>query len=75
MKVTRKNFYEALNFLLVMVGLWASLFLASNFFGSPNDNSLYASNNNSVYKLSNASVYRNEYNFVNLMGETHDSHI
>ena len=72
MKITRKNFYEALNFLLVMMGLWACLFLVSNFFGSPNDNSLNASNNNSVYKLSAASVYRNEYNFVNLMGETNE---
>jgi Ca-activated chloride channel family protein len=55
-----------------MMGLWACLFLVSNFFGSPNDNSLNASNNNSVYKLSAASVYRNEYNFVNLMGETNE---
>ena len=72
MKIIHKKFYEALNFLLVMMGLWACLFLAANFFGSPNDNSLNASNNNSVYKLSTSSVYRNEYNFVNLMGETNE---
>ena len=72
MKITRKNFYEALNFILVMMGLWACLFLVSNFFGSPNDNSLYTSNNNSVYKLINTSVYKNDYNFVNLMNETNE---
>ena len=55
-----------------MMGLWACLFLVSNFFGSPNDNSLYTSNNNSVYKKINTSVYKNDYNFVNLMNETNE---
>ncbi len=78
MKITRKNVHEALSFLSAMVGLWICLVLTS---ALPNNNPVYASSNNPTHGfnsttpthgLNSVSVYRNDYNLVNMMGETNE---
>ena len=78
MKITRKNVHEALSFLSAMVGLWICLVLTS---ALPNNIPVYASSNNPTHGfnsttpthgLNSVSVYRNDYNLVNMMGETNE---
>ena len=69
MKITRKNVHEALSFLSVMVGLWICLVLTS---ALPNNNPVYASSNSPTHGLNSASVYGNDYNLVNMIGETNE---